>query len=285
MLVFKEQQLKTADLNWLAGRPLIHTSVCENLHAKCYLNENEAIITSMNLYEFSQEHNREMGIDVSREQDPELYAAILEGAKEVIRGSEEVKFNVSQVPKTAPSAAVKTKDDRGYCIRCHEQVKLASPRFLTARTATRPGRPRNTRTTTTQRSTATCAASQTSLVSASLGHDCYKKDELCIPSTARQVATGRFGDTTLILTRTTRRAHVSYAEGAVRTASERESESRVVSPEFLGARYGSRPHRARNSRVQRRWLHPSAHIIVDCLRLKLCLDAFLASDVRGFRCC
>ncbi len=27
------------------------------LHAKCYMNENEAIITSLNLYEFSQQNN------------------------------------------------------------------------------------------------------------------------------------------------------------------------------------------------------------------------------------
>ena len=124
MLVFKEHQLKTADLNWLAGLPSIHTSACENLHAKCYLNENEAIITSMNLYEFSQEHNREMGIHVSREQDPDLYGAILAGAKKVIRGSEEIRITVSQVPKTMSTAEPKPRDEPGYCIRCHAAIKL-----------------------------------------------------------------------------------------------------------------------------------------------------------------
>ena len=34
---------------------------CPTLHAKCYMNEHEAIVTSLNLYEFSQQNNEEMG--------------------------------------------------------------------------------------------------------------------------------------------------------------------------------------------------------------------------------
>lgn len=44
-----------------------------NLHAKCYLNEDTAIITSMNLYEFSEKNNREMGILISRIEDEATY--------------------------------------------------------------------------------------------------------------------------------------------------------------------------------------------------------------------
>lgn len=53
----------------------------ENLHAKCYLNEHAALVTSMNLYEFSQRKNDEMGILVSKTEDPDLYADILEEAE------------------------------------------------------------------------------------------------------------------------------------------------------------------------------------------------------------
>lgn len=53
----------------------IRTSLCKNLHAKCYLNENEAIITSMNLYEFSQMNNNEMGIHLTKSGNPELSQA------------------------------------------------------------------------------------------------------------------------------------------------------------------------------------------------------------------
>jgi phosphatidylserine/phosphatidylglycerophosphate/cardiolipin synthase-like enzyme len=37
---------------------------CENLHSKCYINEKDGLITSMNLHEHSQTHNWEMGIPV-----------------------------------------------------------------------------------------------------------------------------------------------------------------------------------------------------------------------------
>jgi hypothetical protein len=40
-----------------------------NLGAKCYMNENEAILTSLNLYEFSQQNNEEMGIYVKNQND------------------------------------------------------------------------------------------------------------------------------------------------------------------------------------------------------------------------
>ena len=39
---------------WLESMTSIKTSVRKNLHAKCYLNEKEALLTSMNLYEYSQ---------------------------------------------------------------------------------------------------------------------------------------------------------------------------------------------------------------------------------------
>ena len=48
------------------------------LHAKCYMNENEAILTSLNLYEFSQQNNEEMGVYVTNSGDgSSMYTDIL----------------------------------------------------------------------------------------------------------------------------------------------------------------------------------------------------------------
>ncbi len=38
-----------------------------SLHAKCYMNESEAIVTSLNLYEFSQVNNIEMGFYINNQ--------------------------------------------------------------------------------------------------------------------------------------------------------------------------------------------------------------------------
>jgi len=38
-----------------------------NLHAKCYINEDNLVITSMNMHEYSEKKNREMGVLFQRE--------------------------------------------------------------------------------------------------------------------------------------------------------------------------------------------------------------------------
>ena len=69
-VIYGKNQLQPEENNWLESMASIRTSYCKNLHAKCYLNENEALLTSMNLYEFSQVNNNEMGILISREEEP-----------------------------------------------------------------------------------------------------------------------------------------------------------------------------------------------------------------------
>lgn len=48
----------------------------ENLHAKCYLNEFMAIITSMNLYQHSQQNNTELGMLIQQGNENDPYDAI-----------------------------------------------------------------------------------------------------------------------------------------------------------------------------------------------------------------
>ncbi len=65
----------------------------------------------MNLYEFSQVNNHEMGMLVERAGEPELYDAIYEEARRLLRVSDEVRLSVEKVvreaePKTpAPAPA------------------------------------------------------------------------------------------------------------------------------------------------------------------------------------
>ncbi|MCH9852241.1 MAG: hypothetical protein K0U45_01910 [Alphaproteobacteria bacterium] len=51
------------------------------LHAKCYITENMALVASLNLYEYSQKNNDEMGFIVFKEQEKAIYAEIFEEAK------------------------------------------------------------------------------------------------------------------------------------------------------------------------------------------------------------
>lgn len=124
-IVFGKNELDPAEQNWLRSLPAVRTSYCQNLHAKCYLNEKSAIITSMNLYEFSQVNNHEMGILVERDKDGELYTSIYEEAMRLVRISDEIKITVAQVPKTQGSAELKSGTaPSGHCIRCNAELKL-----------------------------------------------------------------------------------------------------------------------------------------------------------------
>jgi len=48
----------------------------KNLHGKLYLTEQEAIITSMNIYDYSQVNNIEFGMHIKKEEDQEIFESI-----------------------------------------------------------------------------------------------------------------------------------------------------------------------------------------------------------------
>lgn len=99
-IVYGKNDLHPEEINWLKNLTFIRTSFCKNLHAKCYLNENECIITSLNLYEFSQVNNNEMGVLIFRNDDAKLYADTYEEAQRIIRISDEVRMSLEKVADT-----------------------------------------------------------------------------------------------------------------------------------------------------------------------------------------
>lgn len=98
-IVYGKNELQPEEINWLKDLTFIRTSFCKNLHAKCYLNEETCIITSLNLYDFSQVNNNEMGVLVTRTADPELYRETYEEAQRIIRISDEVRMTLEKVAK------------------------------------------------------------------------------------------------------------------------------------------------------------------------------------------
>ncbi|WP_129597000.1 phospholipase D family protein [Methanohalophilus profundi] len=126
-VIYGKKEIQPDEDNWLRNLDYVRTGFCKNLHAKCYLNEKEALVTSMNLYEFSQQNNNEMGIYVSKETDPELYDAINDEAKRLFRISEEGKVTVEKVARKEEKKENNKKSkssDSGYCIRCKKEIKI-----------------------------------------------------------------------------------------------------------------------------------------------------------------
>jgi len=109
-IVYGKNELAPKEINWLRSLEFVRTSFCQNLHAKCYLNEQAAIITSMNLYDFSQVNNNEMGVFIERETEPDLYRNTYEEAQRLIRVSEPVRLAAEAVVERS----TKDGDTEGY---------------------------------------------------------------------------------------------------------------------------------------------------------------------------
>ena len=109
------------------GQIYIRTSFCRNLHAKCYMNEEMCIITSLNLYEFSQVNNNEMGILIQRAEDAQLYKDAYEEAQRIIRISDEVRISLERV--TAAPEAPAPDADKATEAEAHTGDKLTSSRI------------------------------------------------------------------------------------------------------------------------------------------------------------
>jgi phosphatidylserine/phosphatidylglycerophosphate/cardiolipin synthase-like enzyme len=126
-VVYGKNELQPDENNWLKSMTSVRSSFCKDLHAKCYLNENEAILTSMNLYEFSQVNNNEMGIYVDKAMDPELYKDIYEEAQRLIRISDEIIISVEKAPSkeklaSKPESKTSSNNKNGFCIRTGVEI-------------------------------------------------------------------------------------------------------------------------------------------------------------------
>lgn len=111
-IVYGKSELQPEEINWLKEQTYIRTSFCKNLHAKCYLNEELCIITSLNLYEFSQVNNNEMGILLRRGDDGDLYKDAYEEAQRIIRISDEVRISLERV-SSEPDAKPEAEEPTG----------------------------------------------------------------------------------------------------------------------------------------------------------------------------
>lgn len=130
-IVYGKSELQPEEVNWLKGLSYIRTSFCKNLHAKCYLNEESCIITSLNLYEFSQVNNNEMGVLIDRQSDTDLYRDAYEEAQRIIRISDEVRISLEVVAKDSePAGETDDSVNKLTSSKMAQKLGLKTPEFL-----------------------------------------------------------------------------------------------------------------------------------------------------------
>lgn len=101
----------------------------ENLHAKCYLNENTAIITSMNLFRYSQQNNWEVGIkaDKSNPNDQVLYEDVYRHVDFLMKSSKQQGkkgINFDKLRSTIKQVGKVVIPNSGYCVRCGVSINI-----------------------------------------------------------------------------------------------------------------------------------------------------------------
>ena len=133
-IIYGKRDMRSEEKEWIDNLAPAEIGFVENLHAKCYLNESTAIITSMNLYEFSQRNNDEMGIQVDSKEDCQLYQEIKAEAERLMRIATNRQSRLpepppepvrrqSRPPVATPEPAQRIRTN-GYCIRCHASISL-----------------------------------------------------------------------------------------------------------------------------------------------------------------
>jgi phosphatidylserine/phosphatidylglycerophosphate/cardiolipin synthase-like enzyme len=98
-IIFGKQELSPTEMSYLQNLKYVRLYFSKNLHAKCYLNEKKMIISSMNLYEFSQQNNREMGILIERdnEADRPVYEDAWKDIESILNNATD--FSYIEAPK------------------------------------------------------------------------------------------------------------------------------------------------------------------------------------------
>ena len=126
-LIFRVPKLTPEDIDYFRSLRRATLRYHEDLHAKCYANDEKMIITSMNLYEFSMDHNKEMGVLVEKADpaDARLFHDAFKEAQYIIDTSRlyEYKPVANTVPSSANTKTRKaTKKNIGYCIRTGVEI-------------------------------------------------------------------------------------------------------------------------------------------------------------------
>ena len=84
-LVCRKKDLKPeaySILNKISGLEIFNLP---DIHAKCFYNEKAMVLTSLNLYEYSQTNNREMGVLITQEKDSDVFNDAVNEAELIVQ--------------------------------------------------------------------------------------------------------------------------------------------------------------------------------------------------------
>lgn len=136
-IIYGKDELKSVEKKFIENLMHIELYFLNNLHAKCYYNEKNLVMSSMNMYEYSEINNREMGILIDKESNKELYLNITKEAQsfrehaEIQYNNSKKRFKYDSVKSSSTEYSTKNTYNnqhicdhiKGFCIRCATPIK------------------------------------------------------------------------------------------------------------------------------------------------------------------
>lgn len=123
-VIFGKQELNPDEMKFLQSLRFVVLRYNEDLHAKCYANDDKMVITSLNLYEFSMANNKEMGvlIDKNDPTDTQLFDDAMKEVEYITQTSQKFELNAPKPtfvkhPFKDKTTTKTTSGQNGFCIR------------------------------------------------------------------------------------------------------------------------------------------------------------------------
>lgn len=89
-IVCGDKSLSPDDHQWFKKHPAVQLRHVPHLHAKCYINDNMAIITSLGLDDMERSHTTEMGVLATLDDDPDLYKNAIKEVGRILREGDHI---------------------------------------------------------------------------------------------------------------------------------------------------------------------------------------------------
>ncbi len=132
-LVYGKDELKPDEKSKLQQLHNLSLYFSKDLHAKCYYNEELMVIASMNLHEYSEQNNWEIGLLINKKEDNKLFGEALKEIEIITNSANEIKLGSSAIEKVGKgimkvgilvSDSPMDEESKGYCIRCKKHIPL-----------------------------------------------------------------------------------------------------------------------------------------------------------------
>ncbi len=117
-IVYVNEDLRTEEKLMLGDLQNLEIYHSENLGAKCCCNEDNVLITSMDIHKYTPSESLEMGVLFNKTQDSDLYKKTYNEIKSIINSSKNMNLHKRPVEELVEPRIKVKKIYHGFCINC-----------------------------------------------------------------------------------------------------------------------------------------------------------------------